>query len=107
MALVVVPTMKNAYHHLKDFVAIQPSMGLMSIGASVETSSRTAVIIDGDAEELTFNQTAERIVVPQPDYVGATVMTATMNPTCNFFKALKARLPQAPAIVGGLLQTLP
>jgi anaerobic magnesium-protoporphyrin IX monomethyl ester cyclase len=101
IALVVVPTMENAYHNLQDFVAIQAPMGLLSIGAIVESSARDAVIIDGDAEQLNFEQTVERIVALQPDYVGATVMTATMNLTSIFFEMLKARLPRVPVIVGG------
>ncbi len=101
MALVVVPTMENAYHNLQDFVAIQAPVGLLCIGASVERSGRKVVIVDGDAEQLSFAQAVERIVALQPDYVGATVMTATMNLTCNFFEHLKARLPNVPVIVGG------
>lgn len=101
IALVVVPTMENAYHNLQDFVAIQAPMGLLSIGASIELSSRSAVVIDADAEQLSFDQSIERIVALQPDYVGATVMTATMNLTSRFFETLKTRLPKVPIIVGG------
>lgn len=101
IALVVIPTMENAYHNLQDFVAIQPPIGLLSIAASVESSGRTSVIIDGDAKQFNFEQTVDRIVGLQPDYVGATVMTATMNLTCIFFEMLKKRLPHTPVIVGG------
>jgi len=101
LVLVVIPTMENAYHSLKDFVAIQAPMGLTCIGASVEATGRRVVIIDGDAEQLTLAQTIDRIVALEPDYVGATIMTATMDLTRLFFDRLKPRLPKVPVIVGG------
>ncbi|MBF0245105.1 MAG: cobalamin-dependent protein [Planctomycetes bacterium] len=101
MVLVVIPTMENAYHNLQDFVAIQMPMGLLSIAGCIEQSGRGVALIDGDAEQLNFEQTLERIVTLRPDYVGATVMTATMDLTIDFFKQLKARLPGVSVIVGG------
>lgn len=101
LVLVVIPTMENAYHNLQSFVAIQPPMGLASIAASVETGGREAVIIDGDAESLSIDQTIERVVALRPDYLGATIMTATVDITGEFFSKLKKRLPEVPVIVGG------
>ncbi len=101
LILVVIPTMENAYHSLKDFVAIQSPIGLTCIAASVERTGRSVVIIDGDAEQLQFDQAIARIVELQPDYIGATVMTATMDITRDFFRQLKKLLPATPVIVGG------
>lgn len=101
MVLVVVPTMENAYHNLRDFVAMPPPMGLISIAAMVEMSGREVMIVDGDAEQLTLDQTVARIVALQPDYVGSTVMTATMDITRDFYGRVKASLPHCPVIVGG------
>ncbi|MDP3110500.1 MAG: radical SAM protein [Thermodesulfovibrionales bacterium] len=101
LALVVIPTIENAYHSLQDFVAINPPIGLASVAATAEKAGYEVSIIDGDAEQLTLDQTVQRIVDLSPDYVGSTVMTATMDITQIFYEKLKAKLPNITVIVGG------
>ena len=103
LILVVIPTMENAYHSLQDFVAINPPIGLASIAATAERAGYEVSIIDGDAEQLTLDQTIERVVETRPDYVGSTIMTATMDITRIFYEKLKAKLPNVIVIVGGLM----
>lgn len=101
MVLVVVPTMENAYHNLRDFVAIPPPMGLISIAAVVEASGREVTVVDGDAEQLTLDQAVERVAALRPAYVGVTVMTATFDLIREYSRRLKIRLPACRIIVGG------
>jgi len=101
LVLVVIPTMENAYHRLQDFVAINPPIGLASIAAAAERAGHEALIIDGDAEQLTLDQTVERVAEKKPDCVGSTVMTATMDITKIFYERLKKKLPDVTVIVGG------
>jgi anaerobic magnesium-protoporphyrin IX monomethyl ester cyclase len=101
LILVVIPTMENAYHNLRDFIAINPPMGLASVAATAERAGFEVAIIDGDALQITLDQTVERIVAAQPDVVGATVMTATMDITRIFFEKLKKVLPGVAVIAGG------
>ncbi len=101
LVLVVVPTMENAYHSLQDFVAINPPIGLASIAAVAERAGHEVSIVDGDAEQLTLEQTIERVAEKKPDCVGSTVMTATMDITKIFYERLKKRLPDVTVVVGG------
>lgn len=101
LVLVVVPTLDNAYHNLKEFVAIVPPMGLLSVAAAAEAAGHRVVIVDADAEGLTADQALDRIVALRPDCVGATVMTATADLCAAFFARLKERLPAVPVVVGG------
>ena len=101
LILVVIPTMENAYHSLQDFVAINPPIGLASVAATAEKAGYKVSIIDGDALQFTLDQTVQRIVDLSPDYVGSTVMTATMDITQIFYEKLKAKLPNITVIVGG------
>lgn len=101
LVLVVIPTIENAYHNLRDFVSISPPMGLASIAATAENAGYNVSIIDGDAEQLTLAQTVERVALLEPFAVGSTIMTATMDITRIFFEMLKQRLPDVPVIVGG------
>jgi anaerobic magnesium-protoporphyrin IX monomethyl ester cyclase len=99
--LVVVPSMENAYHNLKDFVAISVPIGITTIAAILETKNYEVKIIDADAENLTFEETLNRTVSERPDYVGSTTMTATMDITHRFYSRLKEHLPEVIIIVGG------
>ena len=101
LTLVVIPTMENAYHHLQDFVAIMPPIGIASIAATAEKAGYEVSIIDGDAEQITLEQTIERVVGKNPDYVGSTIMTATMDISKRFYEGLKDKMPQVTVIVGG------
>ena len=60
--LVVVPSMENAYHSLKDFVAIPVPIGITTIAAILETKGYEVKIIDADAENLSFEETLNRTV---------------------------------------------
>ena len=99
--LVVIPTMENAYHRLKDFVAIPVPIGITTIAAVLEQSGHRAGIIDGDAEDLTSEELLDRVVRENPDYVGSTSMTATMDLTVDFYARLKKRLPRVKVVLGG------
>lgn len=99
--LTVVPTMDNAYHTMKDFTAIFVPVGLTSIAAVLERQGYAVSIVDADAENLTLEQTIERIVKENPSYVGSTCMTATMDITNKFYARLKEKLPHVKIIVGG------
>jgi len=101
MILVVVPTMENAYHNLKHFVSVSPPIGLTSIAATALRAGCDVSIIDGDAENLTMEQLVTRVVDKNPLFVGATIMTATMDITRDFFTLLKKKIPETVMIAGG------
>jgi anaerobic magnesium-protoporphyrin IX monomethyl ester cyclase len=99
--LVVIPTLENAYHRFMDFVARSIPIGLVSIAAVLEKEGLEVEIIDGDAEGLSFEETLRRTLATRPDYVGSTTMTATMDITERFYRALKKEIPEVRVIVGG------
>jgi anaerobic magnesium-protoporphyrin IX monomethyl ester cyclase len=99
--LVEVPTLENAYHKLEDFVAVPIPIGLTSIAAVIENMGYEVRIIDGNVERLAFNETIDRVVAAQPDFIGSTTMTAAMDIIAKFYSELKIKLPNATVIVGG------
>ncbi len=101
LVLVVIPTMENAYHNLQEFAAVSPPIGLASVAATAEKAGYEVSIIDGDAEQLTLDRTIEKIIAKKPDYVGSTIMTATMDITGIFYKKLRNKLSNIKIIVGG------
>lgn len=101
LLLVVPPTMDNAYHNLKDFVAIVPPIGLLSIAAAAEKNGNRVEILDADAEGLTLDQTVAMIVARKPDVVGSTTMTATMDITGQLYRKVREQMPGVTVVVGG------
>lgn len=101
LVLVVIPTMENAYHNLIDFVAVMPPIGIASIAAAAEEAGYGVTIIDGDALQLTADETIARVAALNPAVVGSTVMTATMDITSTFYRKLKEVLPEVLVAVGG------
>jgi len=99
--LVVIPTMENAYHNLKDFVAVCTPVGLTSIAAVALRENYNVSIIDGDAENLTMTQIIDIIIEKKPAFIGSTVMTATMGFTKQFYTMLKEKIPDTIVILGG------
>lgn len=99
--LLVVPSVAKAYHSFSDFAARAIPTGLISIGAVLEGKGYEVKLIDADAEALSFEDTLRRTIDENPDYVGATTMTATMGITMAFFLKLKESLPHIKIFVGG------
>lgn len=99
--LVNLPTSRNAYHNLRKFVATNPPMGLAAIGAVLERDGIEASILDADALNLTLEETRDKVVAAQPDYVGSTTMTATMGITYDWYAMLKEKMPDIVTMVGG------
>ena len=98
---IVIPTMENAYHNLKHLPGMAIPIGITSIAAMLEKEGYEVKIIDGDAENLTFDELLDCLITERPDYVGSTTMTATMDITNRFYSRLKEKLPGVTVIVGG------
>lgn len=99
--LVNTPSSEEAYHNFIDFAAVFPPVGLMAIGAVLEDMGYHVTILDADAKRLSLDQAATEVAQLNPDYVGATTMTATMDITGRLFTLIKERLPQTTIVVGG------
>ena len=99
--LVNVPTSENAYHSLIDFVAVFPPLGLLSIASVLEKIGIDAAIVDADAMRLNLDETVAKVVSMNPDYIGSTGMTATMDIIGNFFARIRKQLPDSVIMLGG------
>ena len=99
--LVNVPSYENAYHNMSDFVSINQPVGLLTIGAALESMDCQVKVIDGDAEGLSLAETIELTLQEDPDWVGATTMTAVMDIIGKFFTILKEKAPAVKTILGG------
>jgi len=99
--LVNIPSSENAYHHFREFIAVFPPIGICTIASTLEKNGFEVKIIDGDAENLSLEETIAITVKEAPDYVGSTTMTATMDITGKFYSLLKTAISDVTVIVGG------
>ena len=99
--LVNIPSSENAYHHFREFIAVFPPIGICTIASTLEKNGFEVKIIDGDAENLSLEETIAITVKEAPDYVGSTTMTATMDISGKFYSLLKTAISDVTVIVGG------
>ena len=68
------PTSENADNSFRDFVAVQPPIGITTIAAVLGKKGYDVKIIDGDAENLSLEETVSLTVKEAPEYVGSTTI---------------------------------
>lgn len=96
------PSMDYAYAELREFALAVPPLGMAYIAAYLETYNFDVEIIDCDALRLDIPQTINLIKDKQPKYIGLMAMTSTMTIVTRMFKLLRASLPDAILILGGV-----
>lgn len=99
--LVNIPSSENAYHSFHDFIAVFPPIGISTIAAVLEKLNYEVKIIDGDALNLSLEETVTLVANESPDYLGTTTMTAVMDIMGRFFANIKLKLPEITVIAGG------
>lgn len=105
IALVCAPTMENAYHEFQSFVAIIPPTSLLTIAACLERAGHEVMILDADGLGLDFEASIKHILSYEPDYVGITAMTATMDIAARLCECVKKVNPKITTLLGGVHAT--
>ena len=78
-----------------------PPLNLALLGAVVEQAGHEAIIIDGEAEGLSKEKLADRILATRPDIVGFSAYSPFFHLTCDVAAELIRREPDLPIMVGG------
>lgn len=79
-----------------------PPLGILLLASYLEKhSDHHVTILDTQAEELGFEQIAERIADARPDVVGITTMTQTLLDVMRIIEVVKVRAPEATVVLGG------
>lgn len=78
-----------------------PPLGLAYLAAVLEKDGYSVNIIDADALSFTLSQLKHRIEKDQPDMVGVTSTTPTVNDALKTVKIAKEACPEAVTVMGG------
>jgi anaerobic magnesium-protoporphyrin IX monomethyl ester cyclase len=88
-------------NYLRPFIGTLPSLGLLSLAGVLREKGYFVKIVESASLGLSFLQTQEEILQENPDYVGLTCTTASVENAFQIAKALKENHPNLWIIVGG------
>jgi radical SAM superfamily enzyme YgiQ (UPF0313 family) len=93
--------LEERYGKLADVGATLPSLGLLTLGATLRQAGHRVRIVDASAQGLSYEQTLEEIRKHRPDVVGLTAVTPSIVKTASLASTIKAVYPSIPIVVGG------
>ncbi len=82
-----------------------PNLGFIYIAGELEKAGFEVEIYDAMSKFDTFEQIRENIRTSQPDFVGATAITATINDAITVLKIAKQELSEVTTFLGGVHPT--
>ena len=82
-----------------------PNLGFIYIAGELEKAGFEVEIYDAMSKFHTFEQICEKIRSWQPDFVGATAITATINDAIKVLKTAKEELQEVTTLLGGVHPT--
>ncbi len=86
---------------VKENYGVFPSLSLLYVAGCLEQHGVEVQFIDVNAENLSVEETVQRLQEFGPDYVGYTITTYLFYQTLSWVKALKEQV-DVPVIVGGV-----
>ena len=85
---------------IKEQQGIYPPLGILYIAAHLETLGYEMHVIDAQADMLTHEQVANRVLEIKPDLVGLTAMTFTLVDCKLVIEAIRRKM-SVPIVLGG------
>ncbi|MDD5144812.1 MAG: radical SAM protein [Candidatus Pacebacteria bacterium] len=92
---------ERVYRVKKSPSGLRPPLGLAYLASSLEKEGFKIEILDANAEFLTPEETAERIINSSHKYIGFTVVTITMPIVNQISRLVKNARPEKFIMVGG------
>ena len=86
---------------VKENYGIFPSLSLLYVAGILEDAGCEVLFLDAHAEDLTLEETVQRLKAFSPDFIGYTLTTYLFFQSMDWIKAIKKEV-SAPVIVGGV-----
>ena len=86
---------------VKENYGVFPSLSLLYVAGCLQDNGAEVQFIDVNAENLSVDETVERLRTFGPDYIGYTITTYLFYQTLSWVKELKSHV-DVPTIVGGV-----
>lgn len=88
------------------FYPFEPPLGLASIYSYLSASQHEVNLIDIPGESISETDLESRIKMVEPDIIGITAMTPTLNSALKISKQSKSIVPKTPIVIGGVHPTV-
>ncbi|MBU4013917.1 MAG: B12-binding domain-containing radical SAM protein [Proteobacteria bacterium] len=93
--------LEERYGKLAAVGSTLPHMGLLMLGAVLRKSGHRVRMVDASALGLTYEETIEEIKKNQPDIIGLTAVTPSIDRTVKLAYMIKRIYPFVPIVIGG------
>jgi anaerobic magnesium-protoporphyrin IX monomethyl ester cyclase len=88
--------------HKNEAIGHRPPLGILTLATYlIEQGFRNTGCLDARLDDLSPEQTADRVAESRPDLVGVSAWTDFWYPTWKTIKLIKERLPACRIVVGG------
>lgn len=88
--------------HKNGGIGHRPPLGILTLATSlIRAGFADTTCLDAQLDDLTPEETAERIAVAAPDVVGLSVWTDFWYPACRTIDLVRRRLPACRMVIGG------
>lgn len=101
-----IPVVREERHEFRLAQTVQYPLSLMHVAAQLESRGHEAVLIDANAEDLSHESLAQRVVNAAPDLVGIRVALDGACSDLAFVPALRRHRPDLPVIARSRLVAL-
>ena len=81
-------------NYLRPFIGTLPSLGLLSLAAVLREKGYRVKIVESASLGLSFAQTLGEILKEEPDYLGLSCTTASVDNAAKIARALKNHPPK-------------
>jgi radical SAM superfamily enzyme YgiQ (UPF0313 family) len=89
------------YGTLASIGSTLPHLGLLMLGAVLQTSGHRIRVLDSSAQGIDYDETLEEIIKFKPDIVCFTAVTPAILKTVKMAAMVKTRYPSMPILIGG------
>jgi len=88
-------------NYLRPFIGTLPSLGLLSLAAVLREKGYRVKIVESASLGLSLAQTLGEILKEEPDYLGLSCTTASVDNAAKIARALKNQSPKVLTFAGG------
>src|SRR4030042_17935 len=88
-------------NYLRPFIGTLPSLGLLSLAGVLRQQGYPVKIVESASLGLSLAQTLGEILKEEPDYLGLSCTTASVDNAAKIARALKNQSPKVLTFAGG------
>jgi anaerobic magnesium-protoporphyrin IX monomethyl ester cyclase len=88
-------------NHLRPFIGTHPALGLLTLAGVLRKEGFPVKILESASLGLSLSQTVDLVLRENPEYLGLTCTTASVDNAARIARAVKQKKPGIRVLVGG------